>query len=110
MSREPLGSPEMDQKTRRAREIQDAIRTILLREWDPLDVIDLPGAQDEYDGYIGSVYSWLAAGHSATEVADQLAALEVEILGFSTSAEALLPVATNLCALNVRLDPDVGAA
>ena len=105
-----LGSPEMDQKTRRAREIQNAIRTILLHEWDPLDVVDLPGAQDEYDGYVGSVYGWLAAGTSAIEVADRLAALERELLGFSTPADALLPVAASLCALDVRLDPDVGAA
>ena len=100
----------MDQKTKRAREIQDAIRTILLHEWDPLCVVHLPGAQDEYDGYIGSVYSWLAAGSSATEVAERLAALERESLGFSTPANALLPVATSLCALDVRLDPEVGAA
>ncbi len=100
----------MDQRMKRAREIQDAIRTILLQDWDPVKVVDEPGAQDEYDGYVGSVYRWLVLGSSPEEVAERLVALERDTFGFSTSPKALLPVATKLCALNVQLDSDVGAA
>jgi hypothetical protein len=41
---------------RRAKAIQESIREILLRDWDPIGVNDVPEAQDEYDSYVGGVY------------------------------------------------------
>lgn len=35
-----------------AKQLQDAIAEILLREWDPIGVVDTPEAQDEYDSYV----------------------------------------------------------
>lgn len=81
--------PHMDPREERAREIQESIRHILLHDWDPIGVADEPQAQDEYDSYIGGVYRLLASGASTTQVAEHLARVEHDSMGFSTSAEAL---------------------
>ena len=43
----------------RARRYHAGIRQILLRHWDPVGVVDVPEAQDEYDGYISKIYGTL---------------------------------------------------
>ena len=35
------------------------VREILMREWDPIGVADIPEAADEYDSYVGEVYVML---------------------------------------------------
>jgi hypothetical protein len=95
----------MDSRERRAREIQDSIRDVLIRDWDPIHVQDIPEAQDEYDRYIGGVYRLLASEASESEIAAHLAAVEREYMGFFTSADALLPVARRLRQLDVQLPP-----
>lgn len=42
-----------------SRENRAKIREILIQEWDPIGVRDVPQAQDEYDSYIGRVYVML---------------------------------------------------
>src|SRR5260221_12602998 len=39
-----------------SRENRARVREILMREWDPIGVTDVPEAADEYDIYIGTVY------------------------------------------------------
>ena len=39
-----------------SRENRAKIREILMHEWDPIGVRDVPQAQDEYDSYVGRVY------------------------------------------------------
>ena len=39
----------------RSREIRCHIRGVLMAEWDPIGVSDIPEAADEYDSYIGGV-------------------------------------------------------
>jgi hypothetical protein len=55
----------MQSKAPRGRKVQDAIRAVLLREWDPIGVAnDDDWPQDEYDAYVGEIYgsdSWRAA-------------------------------------------------
>jgi catechol 2,3-dioxygenase-like lactoylglutathione lyase family enzyme len=43
----------------RAQDYHEAIHRILLKEWDPIGVADVPEAQDEYDQYINQVYGML---------------------------------------------------
>ena len=93
----------MDRREKRAREIQDSIREVLIREWLPIHIHDVPEAQDEYDAYVGGVYRLLASGASEFAIATHLASVERHSMGFSTSAEALLPVARRLKQLDVRL-------
>jgi hypothetical protein len=93
-----------DQRARRAMAIQESIAQILLRDWDPIGVSDIPEAQDEYDSYVGGVYRLLASQCSADDVIDHLARIESQTMGLSRIArEKLRPVATRLIALNVSL-------
>jgi hypothetical protein len=91
-------------KLRRAREIQAAIARVLLQDWDPIGIQDVPEAQDEYDGYVGGVYRLLATGASPQEVAAHLSTIESEAMGCTPAKPSdVLPVAEKLCRLDVRL-------
>ncbi len=95
----------MNSREGRAREIQRAIGEILLRNWDPVGVKDEPRAQDEYDAYVGGVYRLIASGATARQIAEHLAHLEAEQLGFAdTDPKMLIPLAEKLLRLNVRLE------
>jgi|SRR5437773_9775711 len=101
----------MTSKEERAREIQRSIAEVLLRNWDPIGVGDVPQAQDEYDAYVGGVYSLLASGATARQVAEHLARVEADQLGFGdTDPKMLIPVAEKLLKLNVRLETGGPAA
>jgi hypothetical protein len=101
----------MESRQKRAREVQDLIADILRRHWDPIGIGNEPRAQDEYDAYVGGVYRLLASGASARTVAEHLAKVESDRLGFvDTDPKMLLPVARRLVKLNVRIDPDGPAA
>jgi len=39
----------LDKDRFRIREIQNKIRRVLMNEWDPISINDLPEAADEYD-------------------------------------------------------------
>jgi hypothetical protein len=93
----------MTHQARQARGIQEQIRQILLSDWDPIGIRDVPEAQDEYDSYVGGVYRLLADGASAVEVAKHLARIEGEQMGLPSSADGRLSVATKLCGLNVKI-------
>jgi hypothetical protein len=44
------------------------IRSILMREWDPIGIRKIPGApQDEYDGYIDDICELLSNPHPSKE-------------------------------------------
>jgi len=88
----------------RARQIQERIRDVLLHDWDPIGVQDMPEAQDEYDGYVGGVYSLLASGASVEQLAEHLWKIETDTMGLSARDQAkLLPVAHRLRDLDVKL-------
>jgi hypothetical protein len=90
-----------------AREIRAAIGRILLQDWDPIGVRDVPEAQDEYDSYVGGVYGLLVSGASPQAVAEHLCAVERERMALGQRQPAdLLLVAEKLCRLDVRLAPE----
>jgi len=94
-------------KLARAREIQEAIGRILLQDWDPIGIRDVPEAQDEYDGYVGGVYGLLASGASPQAVAQHLCGIERNSMGFTQALPThLLPVARKLCRLGVTIEPE----
>jgi len=82
------------------------IRLILLHDWAPTGVEDVPEAQDEYDSYVGEVYRLLANGSSPLTVAGHLARIEHDTMGLPAirHVEDLLPVARKLTDLDVRLE------
>jgi len=98
----------MSTREERARQIEQQIREILLHEWDPICVADVPEAQDEYNGYVGGVY--LAGAASPAAVAAHLARIESDRMGLSSAPAARLGIATKLCALDVQLNAPDGAA
>jgi hypothetical protein len=61
----------MDERGRRARELQDRIGRILYEDWDPLELCGI-APSSEYDSYIGGVYRLLASGASCEQIAEHL--------------------------------------
>jgi hypothetical protein len=66
-----LGSPDHMTEIR-ARKIQGQIRLVLLQDWDPIGVADIPEAHDEYNSYVGPMYRMLASSASEDETAAEL--------------------------------------
>jgi len=94
----------------RAQQVQHWIADTLRRNWDPIGVGNEPGAQDEYDAYVAGVYRLIVAGVSARQLADHLAQIETEQLGFQdTDPKMLVPLAEKLLRLNVGLKSSDGA-
>jgi hypothetical protein len=82
--------------------IQDQIRAVLNKEWDPIGVAD--DVDDEYDMYIGYIYSLLATGAAEQVIADHLLRIEIERMGLpGTPMNQRLRVAANL--RNLQLPP-----
>jgi hypothetical protein len=72
-----------DSKQQRAEDILQTIRQTLMQYWDPIGVAGVPGAQDEYDSYIGPVYRLLSSGASDAELVDYLYKTETETMGLT---------------------------
>jgi hypothetical protein len=78
----------------RSREIRCHIRRVLMAEWAPIGVSDIPEAADEYDSYIGGVYELLERGASAVNICDYLRNIEVDQMEMvDASRQPLLPEA-----------------
>ena len=91
-----------DSREKRAAEIQDAIRQILYRDWDPIGV-HRAAPEDEYDSYIGGVYRILASSRSEEALIQFLAGTAEGILGSQVPApERLRSVTQKLLALDGR--------
>jgi len=75
--------------------IQDRIRAVLDRDWDPIGVADI--VDDEYDMYIGQLHSLITAGASKQDIADRLLSIEIDRMGLTgTPMNQLLRVAQRL--------------
>ena len=66
-----------------ARRIKSEIRTILMRDWDPIGVKDEPMAADEYDMYLGGIYELLKSGASLELISEHLREIEIKRMGFA---------------------------
>lgn len=65
-------------------ERQSRIREILLREWDPIGVREIPRAADEYDAYADEVYAMLMdQGAGASDIGKHLFNIATEHMGLS---------------------------
>ena len=77
---------------------------MLLHDWDPIGIRDVPDAGDEYDSYIGGVYRLLASGVSEDELVEHLWRIETVTMGLSSpDRDKLRPVARRLQDLKVKL-------
>lgn len=89
----------MSKWLRRAQELHDAIRKILLHDWDPIGVQDIIEAQDEYDSYVPTIYGMLIHRKPVNEVADYLYWLESEHMGLLSDRQNLMVIAKKLADL-----------
>ena len=82
--------------------IQNHIRNVLNRDWDPIGVAD--AVDDEYDMYIGHIHSLLMKAASEQEIAEYLLWVERERMGITgTPTSQRLRTAKNL--RNLQLPP-----
>lgn len=78
--------------------IQDQIRAVLNSDWDRLGVAGI--VDDEYDMYIGHIYSLLTTNADDKAVADHLLWVELDRMGMTgTPMNELLQVAAKLRSL-----------
>ena len=80
------------------------IRRVLLEEWDPIGVGDIPEAQDEYDAYVPDVYRLLVHRASALEVFDYMWRIETEHMGLRGNRAHTQEIAVFLAALAASLE------
>ena len=95
----------MTNRKTQAENITEAIRQVLVRDWDPIGVKDDPEwPRDEYDSYIGEIYRYLARGESPEFIARHLRFIEETAMGLGHLPEsARLAVAHKLKAIDVSL-------
>jgi hypothetical protein len=67
----------------RSRRIRNAIREVLMKDWDPIGVSDEPMAADEYDSYLGDVYGLLKNQEQEAVIATYLREVEIKRMGFA---------------------------
>lgn len=80
--------------------IQDRIREVLNAEWDPIGVAH--DTEDEYDSYIGHIYSLIRKGASDQEIAEHLSQIEQESMGLSSASfDRLVQIAAHLRGLQL---------
>lgn len=86
--------------------MQDAIRKVLIDDWDPIGVRGVAALVDEYDSYIGRVYQILCGSRSADDLVNCLARIEQAEIEVSTTEASRRDVAMKLLDLRVALDQD----
>ena len=92
-----------DTRKKKAQDIMDAIRGVLNRDWDPLDVFQVE-IEDEYDRYIAPIYRLLTTDSSREIIARELMRIEHEEIGLVPGREeALLPIADKLLTIDIRM-------
>lgn len=90
-------------RARRAKEIQEEIRRVLLHEWDPIGVRDTPAAHDEYDSYVAGIYRLSDSGASEYQIIERLYNLETVGMGLRGDREGLKKAAGSLAKLGASL-------
>jgi len=83
------------------RMVQARIREILLDDWDPIGVGKAPQAQDEYDSYVGPVYTLIEERRGSYPIAQYLYRVQTDRMGLTQSKNEiqLEPLAQKLAAL-----------
>ncbi|MDB5508164.1 MAG: hypothetical protein JWL93_633 [Hyphomicrobiales bacterium] len=83
------------------REMVQAIKDVLLHEWDPIGVCDEPKASDEYDAYIGPLMK--SAKRDVNAVSDLLLIIERSRMGLPGDQDRATRVAESIIAVVRRL-------
>ncbi|MFM8608119.1 MAG: hypothetical protein ACKOBC_09190 [Hyphomicrobiales bacterium] len=79
--------------------IDDSLDSILLREWDPIDIADTSAARDEYKIYTKIIKSLLVRRVQKVEIAQTLFDIERNEMGLAGDFQRALRVAERLLKL-----------
>ena len=63
--------------------LQEEVRVILLKEWDPIGIQHVSACTDEYDGYIGGAIGLLMRKSTDVELADYFRRIETDNMGIT---------------------------
>ena len=88
----------------RAKQYHEAIRAILLKEWDPIGVSHIPEAQDEYDRYVGGVYGLLITRVDRHALFFHPWQIETDRMGLSGNRQGTEAIADKLIRLRDRTE------
>lgn len=84
-------------ETRSWKAAERTVSEVLMREWDPIGVSDVPEAQDEYDSYVPEFVALLARNATEEEIAKALHRIETVAMGMNGAPiDALQLVARKL--------------
>lgn len=79
------------------------IRSVLMDDWDPIGVRNVPEASDEYDSFVLPIYSILREHRSEDGVLDYLEEM-TKYIGLPAERESLRPIAAKLLEIDLSHD------
>jgi hypothetical protein len=97
-------APHMSQYLDRARRYHESIRAILLKDWDPIGVADVPQAQDEYDSYVSQIYVMLIKHQARHTLVDHLWRVQTEHMGLAGNRRHTEAIADRLLRLRDEME------
>ncbi|KAA1010904.1 hypothetical protein FVF58_18835 [Paraburkholderia panacisoli] len=86
----------MSGKQRHSHALQDAVKEVLLRDWDPIGIGGEGAAKEEYDVYVTKICVLIAQRQSVDEVIKYLLWAETEEMGLQADVERARRVAGRL--------------
>jgi hypothetical protein len=88
----------------RSRTYQVRIREVLLRDWDPIGVSEIPEAQDEYDHYIHEIHGQLIRHEPLARLIDHLWWIETSHMALFGNRVRTERIARQLVELRDRME------
>jgi hypothetical protein len=76
--------------------LYERVRSILLTDWDPIGIQDVPQASDEYDQYVNALAKMVIARTPAPELSKRLLEIETQAMGLAGNRDRARAVADKL--------------
>ena len=73
-----------------------ALRDLVMSEWDPIGVKNIPEAADEYDAYLGEIRQLVVTRASTQNIFEYLWQLETQHMGLTGDRARTMKFAENL--------------
>jgi hypothetical protein len=96
----------MNKHLDRAPRYHERIRDVLLREWDPIGINEIPMARDEYDSYVGEIYGMLIRHEPRDKLIDHLWWIEATHMALCGNRKKTESVADRLIQLCNEIESD----
>jgi hypothetical protein len=91
----------------RAKRYHEAIHNILLHDWDPIGVAEIPQAQDEYDSCVGQIYGMLIRHEPRHKILDYLWWVETEHMGLCGNLQRTDRIVDRLIGVREALEAEI---